>query len=250
MSLPPETAPAAEPEGDAPSRLKELGESVAGVMHDVGAPLAVILGFAELMADEPDAQARRELLEEVADQVRRITELRDELLAFARGEREVLLRTAHVHELKRDIDRIVTRALAGTPIAGEVTASYLGPVRVDAPQLLRAVENLVQNAREAMAGGRGSRFRVALERDGSELVCTFADDGPGVPEALRDHLFERFATWGKAHGHGLGLAVVQRVAQAHGGTARCFSAPGAGTRFELRLPVLGESAQASAPTVH
>lgn len=238
MALALAAEPTAQNDSDAHQRLEAVGEKLAGVLHDLGGPLGVIQGFAELMAEEEDEAVRRELLSEINRQVHRITDLREETLAFARGERSLLKRVVHVHELSKRIAAAVERELSGTPLRREVTATYKGPALVDEEQLLRAVENLARNAREAMAAGQGSHFAVHLEQRGRELVLSCSDDGPGIPDAMRGHCFERFGTWGKSHGHGLGLANVKAVAGRHGGVALCFSQPGHGTRIELRLPVL------------
>lgn len=234
----PQPEPTAQNETDVHQRLEAIGEKLAGVLHDLGGPLGVIQGFAELMAEESDEAARKEFLNEILLQVHRITDLREETLAFARGQRSLLRRVVHMHELSKRFAAVVDRELSGTALRSEVTATYKGPVLVDDDQLLRAVENLARNAREAMVGTQGTHFAVHIEQRGRELVLSFSDDGPGIPPAMRGHCFERFGTWGKANGHGLGLANVKAIAVRHGGAALCFSQPGHGTRFELHLPVL------------
>lgn len=223
---------------DSHQRLEAVGEKLAGVLHDLGGPMGVIQGFAELMADEEDPATRAEFLTEIMRQVQRVTHMRDETLAFARGQRALLKSTVHLHQLVRLVAQTVEVALGDSGIDFELCANYRGPAELDEGQLLRAVENLARNAREAMQAGKGSRFRVDVAADGDSLLLAFTDDGPGIPEALAARLFDRFHPSSKAQGSGLGLYLVQQVARAHGGSAQCFSQPGVGTRFELRLPVL------------
>jgi signal transduction histidine kinase len=240
LTMPSELAPPEFPQDDSNhhQRLEAVGEKLADVLHDLGAPLAVILGFSELMAEEANEAARVELLQEIRRQIHRITDMRDETLAFARGKREVHMRNVQLRTLGMTIARAVDRELAGTGIQSRVVLTAQGEALLDEGQLLRAVENLARNAHEAMDSGKGSSFVVTVERAGNELLLSFTDDGPGIPEQMLAHLFEPFATFGKFSGHGLGLSIVHKVAAAHGGTVRCESKPGAGTRIELRLPVL------------
>jgi signal transduction histidine kinase len=115
----------------------------------------------------------------------------------------------------------------------------------DPHQVGRALDNLVLNAIQNSPPGGEVRLEVAPHRDG--VAFRVRDAGPGVPEALRERLFEPFVT-GRAEGSGLGLAIVREIARAHGGSARLVAEPGAGagadagagaapgTTFELDLP--------------
>ena len=108
--------------------------------------------------------------------------------------------------------------------------------RLDPRLLELAVANLVANACQAIsASGTGSRVDVAVRYDGHQVRLSVRDDGPGVPLALADRLFAPFVT-GRAAGIGLGLAVVRRAAQAHGGTARFVLTEGSGAQFDLQFP--------------
>ena len=112
--------------------------------------------------------------------------------------------------------------------------SYEGPARFDEVKLRRAIVNVARNAGQAMA--HGGRFDVHVSRLGGRLVFRMSDDGPGIPEEIRDRLFESFATHGKEDGTGLGLAIVKRIAEEHGGSIRCRTRSGKGTTFTLAIP--------------
>jgi signal transduction histidine kinase len=148
-----------------------------------------------------------------------------------------------------DLDDLVVTAArrlrAGEQVAVDLTGVSAAQVRGDAAQLARAIDNLADNAR------RHARTTVAftlVERDGV-AVLTVADDGPGVPEADRERIFERFARVDQARspdggGAGLGLAIAREIAERHGGTLTLAAegegeAPPAGlsgARFVLTLP--------------
>jgi hypothetical protein len=116
------------------------------------------------------------------------------------------------------------------------------PVVGDAVALRRLVLNLVLNARDAVAG-RGGHITVRVEHTAGRAVLEVADDGPGIPVEVREHLFEPFFTLRRqGRGSGLGLAVVYGIATEHGGEVDVRSEPGEGARFIVRLP-LGEAAE-------
>jgi signal transduction histidine kinase len=101
-------------------------------------------------------------------------------------------------------------------------------------RLRQALTNLVQNALEAMEG-KGT-LELAATREGGEVRFTVKDDGPGVPAAVRERIFEPFVTT-KSGGSGLGLALVQRIAAAHGGRAAIDPAQGSGATFSIWVPI-------------
>ena len=118
---------------------------------------------------------------------------------------------------------------------------------MDVDKLRRAVSNIAANARDAM-GGRGrlrlsARIEALARPEGAreQLVLVLADEGPGVPAAIRERVFEPFVTHGKKRGTGLGLAVARRFVEDHGGRLELLpeAEPGArGARFRLALPLV------------
>jgi two-component system sensor histidine kinase HydH len=104
----------------------------------------------------------------------------------------------------------------------------------DAIQLRQAIVNLVLNA--VQAASPVGQVRVLTRREGAVAAVDVEDTGAGVPESVRGRLFEPLITT-KEHGSGLGLALVKRVAERHGGSVGHEPLPGGGTRFSLRVPV-------------
>ncbi len=221
---------------NSPERLAAIGESIAELMHDLRSPLTTIIGLAELISLEPEAERRRHMFEELGEQVALLTELSSETLAYARGECSLLQRRVHLYQFAHTVEARLAHAFEGTSITPTVHARYRGPARFDHAALLRVTDNLARNAREAMKGGRGTRFEVTIERVGDELVLGFADDGPGIPPSIQEQLFQPFHASGQPGGTGLGLAIVKKAVEDHGG--RVSLATGAsGTVVEARLPV-------------
>jgi signal transduction histidine kinase len=115
-------------------------------------------------------------------------------------------------------------------------------VAIDEPQIRQALLNLLRNAREAMAGG--GRASIEATGDGDGVRIRVRDEGPGIPPASRDRIFDIFYTT-KERGSGLGLPLTQQIVVAHGGRIRCEAGAGGGTTFEMWLPA---AARASAPS--
>jgi signal transduction histidine kinase len=105
---------------------------------------------------------------------------------------------------------------------------------MDVDKLRRAIGNIAANARDAM-GGFG-RLHLEADMEDGRLVLLVRDEGPGVPEAIRDRVFEPFVTQGKKGGTGLGLAVTRRFVEDHGGTVELLP-QGPGARFRIVLPL-------------
>jgi signal transduction histidine kinase len=110
-------------------------------------------------------------------------------------------------------------------------------------QLKQTVLNLIANARQAMP--EGGTVHIDVRRDGSSVVASVADDGPGIAPEIRGRIFEPFFTTKRlSGGTGLGLSASIGIAESHGGTLTVTSEPGAGATFTLRLPVDEETVSA------
>jgi signal transduction histidine kinase len=135
----------------------------------------------------------------------------------------------------------------------ELTVNVLEPVSVDgsSDDLHRLVLNLIENA--MVHTPNGSHVDVSARRDGDVAVIEVADDGPGIPADMREHIFDRFVRRdgdrsGGGTGSGLGLAIVRAVARAHGGTVELDESPHGGARFVVRLPAAARVEETTAVT--
>jgi len=222
------------------NRFAELGRVAGGIAHEIRNPLSGIRGFAGLLerhlgAEDGNDTARRwarRILEGVADADRII---------------ERVLFLARPNPLERR--RVAARRLLDETLEALSTArpALFGRVRVrrrvhpprlsldaDPVRLRQALTNLAQNALEAMEGT--GTLELAATREGNDVRFAVKDDGPGVPASVRETVFEPFVTT-KSGGSGLGLALVHRIASAHGGRVSLESRDGGGATFELRIPV-------------
>jgi signal transduction histidine kinase len=205
------------------------------VLHDLRTPLTVIAGYAEMMATEEEAAVRKEMSKSVLGQLQLLNAMQQETLAFARGERTVLLRKVYMQLFMREVSEQLLHDFATSKTELKVHVGYAGAARFDENKLKRAIFNLARNAIEAMPDG--GRFTLSVDREADDLVFRASDNGPGIPLEIADKLFESFVSSGKKDGTGLGLAMVKKIMREHGGAVYCRSRPGKGTTFELKFPV-------------
>jgi two-component system NtrC family sensor kinase len=225
-------------------RLSAIASLLAGVAHEINNPLAVVAAQSLLLAEEAEGTPLAGRAEKVRLAAERCGRIVASLLASARQKpiRRDPVDLAQAVETGLDLSVETARA-AG--IALEVSlARDLPPIRGDADQIAHVVGNLVGNARGALAGSeapaRPAHIAVSLVRDGNHAVLRVADNGPGVPEELRERVFDPFFTTKRdGEGTGVGLALCRTIAKAHGGGIAVEATPGGGATFVVRLPLAG-----------
>jgi signal transduction histidine kinase len=215
------------------NRLASIGQMLASVLHDLKTPMTIISGYAQLMAQMQDGRQREQYVDQILRQFDLMSGMTREVLAFARGETNVLVRKVYMHRFLEDVMTQLEHALAGRNIALGLDAQYTGIAYFDEQAMLRLVHNLARNAAEAMP--TGGEFNIATRTSGDHLVFEFVDSGGGIPPELEGRLFELFAS-AKPGGTGLGLAICKKIVDEHGGDISCESVPGRGTTFRVRLP--------------
>jgi signal transduction histidine kinase len=235
-------------------------EFVAGVSHELRTPVSVICAAAENLADglvEEPAQVRR-YGGVLRDEGRRLAEMVEQVLEFAGTYSGRRAYRSEPIEVERVIDEALGLAAAELQRSEFSVVRDLGPglplIRGDAAALRRAVQNLVANAMKYGAEGRWVRVHAALAADAErpEVRITVEDRGRGIPAAELKHVFDPFfrgreALAAQTRGFGLGLSLVKRVAEAHGGRVTVDSAPGRGSAFTIHLPASSRPDDAPQP---
>ncbi|MFZ5996069.1 MAG: sensor histidine kinase [Nitrospirota bacterium] len=211
-------------------RLAALGEISAGIAHEFRNPLGVIAGYAKLLLKELEADdKRREVVQAILNEVQELNGIMEELLKFSRSE--------PLNNERLNLQELVKDTIASMPEGKgniHISPSSEVVIRGDATLLRQAIKNLLYNALEA-----GDHVVVAIEKEPSPadniIAIAVQDNGKGIPEEELTKVFLPFYTT-KRGGTGIGLALVQKIAMAHGGSVSVESREGKGSTFRLLLP--------------
>jgi two-component system sensor kinase FixL len=223
-------------------RLVILGELTAGIAHEINQPLTAIAAYAdagqkmiERRADTPQ-QDINSIFERIGVQSRRAAEVVQRLRR--------LVRSGTVSKAQHDINQIIKNTLllfefevkkSGIELLFYPLESLMA-LYVDEIHIQQIMVNLVKNSLDAIvqAGRQDGRIEIRIKKDTSNVLISVTDNGPGVPEHDRKHLFESFFTT-KLRGVGLGLSICKTIAGAHGGNLQYTQPAEGGSRFTLAL---------------
>lgn len=220
-------------------RLSALGKMMASLAHQIRTPLSSAMLYAQNLQNQKlAAPARVQFQEKLLNRLLDLEQQVNDLLLFARSGREQQVSPLSVQELLGDVqssvESMVLQHEGQLEVSGQHADWY---VLGNSSALTGALSNLIQNA--IQHAGPGARIHLSASPDPTEqnLHLRVSDHGPGVPEHLLSQIFEPFFTT-RSNGTGLGLAVVQAVANSHHGTVRCHNNQHGGACFELILPML------------
>jgi signal transduction histidine kinase/putative methionine-R-sulfoxide reductase with GAF domain len=216
-------------------RLASIGQMMSGVLHDLKTPMTIVSGYAQLMAQIDEESTRERYAELVLKQFDLMSAMTREVLMFARGESNLLIRKVYVQKFTEEVEQQLVREFDGKNVTLDLKVLYLGAAYFDELKLFRLIHNLARNAAQAMEGG--GTFTIIVDTDGPDLVLIFTDTGRGIPESMQGRLFEAFATAEKADGTGLGLAIVKKIVDEHQGRISVETRAGEGTTFKVVMPL-------------
>jgi PAS domain S-box-containing protein len=213
--------------------LARVGQMAAVVAHEVRNPLAGIKGAVQvLISRRAPGDTELPVMRDIVGRIDSLSELINDLMLYARP-RAPRFSQIELRPLLSDAVTFVRRDPVGQSIDITVEGGDVSAL-VDNEMIRATVLNLVLNAAQAMAG-RG-KITVRLGRSGDFAMIEVRDNGPGIPNDIRDQIFEPFFTT-KARGGGLGLPIAKRTAELHGGSLALECPEGGGTVATLMLPI-------------
>ena len=229
-------------------KMATIGRLVSGVAHEVNNPLAAILGFTDLLLENPEVPgSAREDLQIILQETQRTKDIVQDLLSFAR-QRPVQRELVQVNSVLRQTIKLRSYDFASHGVEvvedfEEALAAALG----DSQQLQQVFLNILNNAYDAVqeAGQRG-RIRIHTRRQAEMIEVAISDNGTGITDPQR--IFDPFYTTKQVgKGTGLGLSICYGIVRAHGGEIQCWNnETGAGSTFVVRIPVATEAALTAA----
>jgi signal transduction histidine kinase len=218
-------------------RLAIVGRFARSIVHDLKNPLNIIGLTAELASmDRTTPEFRQQASARIRKQVERISDLIGEILDFTQGpQSDFVLAPSDYGAFVRHLLEELGPEASSKSVALELENP---PPSVDLfihPKRLRRVfRNLVHNATDAMS--EGGKIILRFKATEHEVVTEVEDGGQGIAPEIADHLFDPFATHGKAHGTGLGLSICKRIIEDHQGWISARNQPGRGAVFAFALP--------------
>jgi len=220
-------------------KLASIGQLVGGAAHEINNPLTAILGYSELLADDPAVGDKaRNLAEKIREQARRTRALVNNLLSFARQSHSEPRSPIDINTIVNTSAQFRRFDLRGQNIRIEVQAgSGIPEVRADMNQLLQVFSNIINNAVYAMQESGGGILTVRTLFEKGNVVILFSDTGPGMrdPQLVFDPFY---TTKPVGKGTGLGLSICYGVIRDQGGHISCYNRPEGGATFRIELPAV------------
>jgi len=218
------------------AKLSLIGQMAGSIIHDFRNPITVIEMQAEKLMSRRNDPETTNVCNSIIRNVDRITYMANDLLEFARGNVTIDVQPTQAGPWIGELAEMLKPMLESNRVRfqQEVPADLL--LTIDANKMTRVLYNLTTNAIQAMPNG-GS-VTIGIEQRDDETHIDIVDTGPGIPEQIRDRLFEMFVTYGKASGTGLGTAIAKKIVEEHGGEISFTTESGTGTTFHIALPVV------------
>ena len=218
-------------------KLAAMGKLTSQIAHELNNPIYGIMNTLELLKTEvPPESKRRRILELSLSETQRLAEMLRNMLSFSKPEEEKR-RPVKINELVEGILLVMEKQMRESNIKVETFFDETLPeVMASTNQMRQVMLNLIKNAKEAMP--KGGILAVRTNREDHKVIVTIQDTGVGIPEELRDKIFEAFfTTKQKVKGVGLGLSVCYGIIKDHGGEIKVESEVDKGTTFTIHLPI-------------
>ncbi|MBI5821632.1 MAG: cyclic nucleotide-binding domain-containing protein [Verrucomicrobia bacterium] len=222
-------------------RFSVVGRMAASIIHDFKNPMTTIRGMAEWVKSKHHEPDTAENLQLIMDEVDRMVEMTTEVLDYCRSKTQLNPEPTQLHVFFDEAMKPLRLDFERRGIRLETQVHHTDAIPLDRRRFTRVIYNLAINAADAMPEGGALRFHAA--RDGDMVHIQVTDSGCGIPPESQEKIWQPFVTMGKKHGTGLGLPIVRKIVEDHGGTITLQSKVGQGTTFAIRLPIQGKAAK-------
>lgn len=230
-------------------RLESIGTLTSGIAHEFNNLLTPIMGYSILILEKlpPEDTESYDNALEIYNASQKAKQIISRLSNLSRKEPSGTPRPIRLDTLAEQVLEVTAPARPKGVRVETGFAAQSRPILGDETQLFQLTLNLVLNSFEALAP-EGGVVRVSTASDGTHISLRVADNGPGIPEEVKDRIFDPFfTTKGSGKGIGLGLAIVQQIVEAHGAAIALESAAGQGTAFTITFPAVPPGGEAAAP---
>jgi len=211
-----------------------IGEMAGAIIHDLRNPCHGVLMSSSVIGRLHEDETTQRCCKIIQNQVHLMHAMVEDLLDYSRGTHKLSKESISLDELLQRFVFLHQDYLRQRQVELDIQPAEAA-VDVDVTKLLRVLQNLVYNAAEAFEDARGRITISCRGLDGWVELCV-RDNGPGIPEEIKDRVFSPFVTAGKKSGTGLGLAIAKSIVEAHAGQISCESKRGEGAAFLVRLP--------------
>lgn len=215
-------------------RLTVVGRMANTVIHDLKAPINTIKGYTQMLKSQSGNEEAVEIANNVISQADRLIKMVQEILDYSKGDITLEMRKVNVQELIMTMFRFLSLDFKERNIVIDMDIAYEGEWDMDVDKMSRVFFNIASNAADAMK--QGGQFTIRATEDEKKLKMEFSDTGVGMRKEVLSRLFEPFFTYGKKYGTGLGMAIVKKIIEDHGGTISVESEEGRGAHFTILLP--------------
>ncbi|MBN2424270.1 MAG: GAF domain-containing sensor histidine kinase, partial [Calditrichaceae bacterium] len=176
-------------------RLVSIGNMMSTIVHDLRTPMNNIYGFVDLMKEEAEEDVRSEYAEIIIEQIKSLTNMTTDILDFAKGKTSILPVKCPVDKLIDNFTKFFEKDIINRGYQYEASCDAKASVYVDPEKINRIFMNIMKNALEAMP--KGGKFSIGANQVDGEIEFLLSDNGKGIPEEIRDKLFDSFVTSGK-----------------------------------------------------
>lgn len=219
-------------------KMAVVGAMMNSIVHDFKNPFCLISLSAQLIEQMHTDEKTQRFCRNITEQVNRMLAMAQELAEYSRGHQTLRLTRLNLREVAHHFEVLNSPYFEKSNIAIVMNVPDL-IIEGESGKLQRVLQNLIGNAIDAIGSNEG-RIEVTAKQDGDWALLTISDNGPGIPEEIRNHMWEPFVTQGKSNGTGLGTAICRAIVEAHGGVISYTTETGKGTTFYIRLPRAGK----------